>query len=302
MRFDGGSNNVSFYGTATFLGSTSGSATISVSATGGLLALPSGTTATNMTLTTPDLGTPSALVGTNITGTAASLTAGNVTTNANLTGHVTSVGNAAVLGSFTMAQLSTAVSDGDPAYVGAANTFTTGQTITTAPAANTVGTALLITNTTAASSGNQQYSGAIRWTGQGWKTTATAASQAVDFRSYVIPVQGTANPTATLVFDYSVNGGAFANVMTLSSGGTLILPTVSSLQVAGIVGPSGSAALTLSGAGGSDTVVNAGKFRSGNQVPPPRSLNLRQLESIFGCDTTQVIIPASLHHPQGCSP
>ena len=39
------------------------------------------------------------------------MTAGNVTTNANLTGHVTSVGNAAVLGSFTVAQLSTALSD-----------------------------------------------------------------------------------------------------------------------------------------------------------------------------------------------
>ncbi len=43
---------------------------------------------------------------TNITGNAAT-----VTTNANLTGHVTSVGNAAVLGSFTSAQLKAAVSD-----------------------------------------------------------------------------------------------------------------------------------------------------------------------------------------------
>lgn len=41
-----------------------------------------------------------------------------VTTNANLTGHVTSVGNAAVLGSFTKTQLTAAVSDGDPLYVG----------------------------------------------------------------------------------------------------------------------------------------------------------------------------------------
>ena len=72
MRFDGGTNNVSFYGTATFFGSTSGSATISVSATGGLLALPSGTTATNMALTTPDCGTPSAIVLTNATGTVGS--------------------------------------------------------------------------------------------------------------------------------------------------------------------------------------------------------------------------------------
>jgi hypothetical protein len=45
---------------------------------------------------------------TNISGNAAT-----VTTNANLTGHVTSTGNAAVLGSFTLAQLNTAISDAD---------------------------------------------------------------------------------------------------------------------------------------------------------------------------------------------
>jgi hypothetical protein len=64
---------------------------------------------TSPTLVTPALGTPASGVMTNVTGTAASLTAGNVTTNANLTGHVTSVGNAAVLGSFTTAQLLAAV-------------------------------------------------------------------------------------------------------------------------------------------------------------------------------------------------
>ncbi len=63
------------------------------------------------TLVTPALGTPASGVATNLTGTAAGLTAGNVTTNANLTGHVTSTGNAAVLGSFTRAQLEAALSD-----------------------------------------------------------------------------------------------------------------------------------------------------------------------------------------------
>jgi hypothetical protein len=67
--------------------------------------------ATSPSLVTPALGTPASGVMTNATGTAAGLTAGNVTTNANLTGHVTSTGNAAVLGSFTVAQLNTAVSD-----------------------------------------------------------------------------------------------------------------------------------------------------------------------------------------------
>ena len=70
------------------------------------------------------LGTPSSGVGTNLTGTASGLTAGNVTTNANLTGHVTSTGNAAVLGSFTLAQLNTAVSDADVASLAGTETLT----------------------------------------------------------------------------------------------------------------------------------------------------------------------------------
>jgi hypothetical protein len=66
---------------------------------------------TSPTLVTPALGTPASGVMTNVTGTASNLTAGAVTTNANLTGHITSSGNAAVLGSFTSAQLATALSD-----------------------------------------------------------------------------------------------------------------------------------------------------------------------------------------------
>ena len=50
--------------------------------------------------------------------------ADTVTTNANLTGHVTSTGNAAILGSFTVAQLNTAVSDETIAGSATTNTFT----------------------------------------------------------------------------------------------------------------------------------------------------------------------------------
>jgi len=57
------------------------------------------------------LGTPQSGTATNLTGTAAGLTAGTVTTNANLTGAVTSVGNAASLGSFSSANLLTALTD-----------------------------------------------------------------------------------------------------------------------------------------------------------------------------------------------
>jgi hypothetical protein len=99
--------------------------------------------ATSPTLVTPALGTPSALVGTNITGTAAGLTAGKVTTNANLTGAITSIGNAASLGSFTSANLSAALTDetGSGAAV-----FATSPTLVT-PALGTPSSATL-TNAT----------------------------------------------------------------------------------------------------------------------------------------------------------
>jgi len=77
--------------------------------------------ATSPTLITPILGTPTSGTLTNCTfptlnqsttGNAdTATTATNVTTNANLTGHITSTGNAAVLGSFTSAQLATALTN-----------------------------------------------------------------------------------------------------------------------------------------------------------------------------------------------
>ena len=91
--------------------------------------------ATSPTLVTPALGTPASGVMTNVTGTAANLTSGNVTTNANLTGHVTSSGNAAVLGSFTVAQLNTAVSN--ETMVGRATTDTLTNKTLTAPTLTT---------------------------------------------------------------------------------------------------------------------------------------------------------------------
>jgi hypothetical protein len=117
------------------------------------------------------LGTPSSGVATNLTGTAAGLTAGNVTTNANLTGHVTSTGNATVLGSFTIAQLNTAVSDADVATI-ASPTFT-GTVVL--PATSLTGAMTLSENTSVAldpaGSADGKYSG-ITVTGTGGATIA----------------------------------------------------------------------------------------------------------------------------------
>jgi hypothetical protein len=110
---------------------------------------------TNATLVSPALGTPTALVGTNITGTAAGLTAGNVTTNANLTGAITSVGNAASLGSFTSAQLLAALTDETGT---GANVFATSPTLVTPVIGAATGTSLSTTsNQLITGTGKQGY-------------------------------------------------------------------------------------------------------------------------------------------------
>jgi len=132
------------------------------------------------TFVTPALGTPASGVATNLTGTAANLTAGNVTTNANLTGHVTSTGNAAVLGSFTSAQLSTALSDetGSGAAV-----FATSPTLVT-PALGTPASGVL---TNATGLPNSSVIG-----------LGTAALVATGTSSGNVPLVGTKSSTTTL--------------------------------------------------------------------------------------------------------
>lgn len=82
---------------------------------------------------------------------------------------------------------------------------------------------LTLDNTTAAAAGAQQYSPAIHLGGNCWETTG-GTSQSVDWRIYNVPVQGATSST-TLYFDSSVNGAAYTNRMTLTSGGYLSLQT-----------------------------------------------------------------------------
>lgn len=82
---------------------------------------------------------------------------------------------------------------------------------------------LALVNTTAATVGAQQISPALRFSGFGWKTDATAASQAVDFRNYCLPVQGAAAPTGNLLWQAAINGGAYSTLLTLSTAGLVTL-------------------------------------------------------------------------------
>jgi hypothetical protein len=138
------------------------------------------------------LATARAINGTNFDGTAA-------------------ITITAAAGTLTGATLNATVTASSLTSVGTLASLATGvTTVGVAPAANTSGDGLVLSDSTAATSGNQQFSPRIRLTGQGWKTTATAASQTVDWIVENQPVQGTANPTTNLVFSSQVNGGGYS--------------------------------------------------------------------------------------------
>ena len=94
---------------------TDGTAISITETTGGAVTIDN-TGVTSLTGTTDeiDVSTSTGAVTLSLPATINADTTGNaatVTTNANLTGHITSTGNAAILGSFTSAQLATALSD-----------------------------------------------------------------------------------------------------------------------------------------------------------------------------------------------
>lgn len=144
------------------------------------------------------------------------------------------------------------------AALGLAQSFTAAQTnLQSISATSTDG--WVLSNTTDATADAQKWSPRLRWTGQGWKTNATAGSQTVDMIAELQPIQGAANPTAKLVFSSQVNGGGYTNQFSVSSSGVLTLSgsasnTTSTLTSSTI---SSFAALTIGQTGNNLTVRDA---------------------------------------------
>ncbi len=216
-------------------------------------------------LTAPAIGTLRVTTNGSTLGTvdAATFTgnAATVTTNANLTGHVTSVGNAAVLGSFTMAQLSAAVSDGDPAYVGAANTFTTGQTIssTTSLLLGTAGSAVGTIGFRNATSGTTTLQPATGALGTGTVTLPLSGTLATlegsntytgTTNTFTLPTttgSTTTSGIAVAANSLTTGTGIYAASSTLTSGKLL------DLQVSGTAAAASQTALNVATAGANGT-------------------------------------------------
>lgn len=93
-------------------------------------------------------------------------------------------------------------------------------TITRSGLGTTTTAGLTLQTTTAAAAGAQQVSPSLDLIGQGWKTTATAASQSAGVRLHVLPVQGSTAPTAELRISSVINGSE-TNVFNIDSSGNI---------------------------------------------------------------------------------
>lgn len=80
-----------------------------------------------------------------------------------------------------------------------------------------------LVNVTAAAVNSQRISPTLVFEGQGWKTTATAASQSMKMQQYLIPVQGSTAPTANWVVGFSTNASAYTTRFFLTSVGNITL-------------------------------------------------------------------------------
>lgn len=100
--------------------------------------------------------------------------------------------------------------------------FTAAQSVTVTGIGTGQTSGLELKNTTAAALGAQQWSPGLILTGNG-RDTSAASSKATNWIIQNRPVQTAGNPTSVLEFYYQTNAAGYAEVASLSSGGTLAL-------------------------------------------------------------------------------
>lgn len=165
---------------------------------------------------------------------------GYLQNNLGIAGGTTLIGSTAIGENLTLQSTSNATKGkilfGTSAYDEVNNRLGIGQATPTARLhiqTNALGTTqttssgILLENATAAASGLQQISPALELKGSGWKTTATAASQTVAFRQYVLPEQNITNPTGALLFQSDVNGAGYNTRMAITTSGNVGIGTIS---------------------------------------------------------------------------
>lgn len=201
-------------GAALLRGTTSGTVTFTVAAAAGTwtMTLPTSAGSSGQVLQTDGVGVTSWVAsGGGITIGTTAITSGTTTRIL--------YDNAGVVGEYTLTGTGTVVAmQTDPTLLNTATLTRTAIGVTSADG-------VILTNTTAAAAGAQQYSPRLRLTGAGWKTNATAASQVTDWIVENQPTQGAATPLNDLVFSSQVAAGGYSESFRLMRGGNVSAST-----------------------------------------------------------------------------
>lgn len=94
----------------------------------------------------------------------------------------------------------------------------------------TVTDAVVYSNTTAATSGNQQISPAEHFSGRGWNSGGAGSSQSIDFRRYLLPVQDVSGATGLMKILTSRNGGSYSEIFSQSTSGEIVYTILSGVS------------------------------------------------------------------------
>ena len=149
---------------------------------------------------------------------------------------------------------------------------------------------LKIQSTTAATAGVPvQVSPAEQLCGTAWKSNVTAASQVDCWQIYNVPATDASVTTETLKWQASINGGAYNNVMTLTSGGVLELSLAASeARIFAAVSGSDTSYMLLQGSSGSQVYLGSARGGSGTQP----SVNIGPTQNV-GTPATNILANGS---------
>ena len=247
-----------------------------------------GTTAITLGTSSTTLAGLTSVTSTSFVG-ALTGNASTVTTNANLTGHITSVGNAAVLGSFTSAQLLAALTDETGT---GANVFANTPTLV-APLLGTPTSGNLANCTFPTLNQNT--------TGNASTATTLQTARAINGVSFdgsaAITVTAAAGTLSGATLSSGVTASSLTSVGTISSGvwnGSSISTTYTDAKVTSIVAGTN---ISLSGATGAVTVNVSGTVAAATTATNQSGGTVSATTGAFSGQVTQSGDSATIHGP-----
>jgi len=208
-----------------------------------------------------------------VTGSGTGSFATTVVTNANLIGHVTSTGNTTVLGSFTKAQLDTAVSDGNVLYVGDVTSNVTHTGDVTGATSLTIA-AGVVTLAMQANIATARFFGRVTAaTGVPEALTGTQATTLID--TFTTSLKGLAPSSGGGTTNFLRADGTW---VTPSGGGDMVLASAQTVSGAKTFGTAGSVGrLIIAGATSGSTILDATSIAGSGTVTLPTTGTLATL-------------------------